>query len=195
MLRPQISGLRHRRKGDRGQVGQELGVLGPHRLHHHRVGGADEGAPRLLFPQLKVFSRNELVADHAPGDGAEPGLVAGVDELLGTGRVEVRHRLGAQDQGAAALRGDGKSPPDLAVYLDRAVGTGRQAPPAPDARLVHHLQQQWLVPRHRDRVGRAHAYAREARDTDSASMTKFNDLAGRSGGSHLEFDGPLEACQ
>ena len=103
MLRPQISGLRHRRKGDRGQVGQELGVLGPDRLHHHRVGGADEGAPRLLFPQLKVFSGNEFVADDAPGDGAEPGLVAGVDELLGTGRVEVRHRLGAQDERAVAL--------------------------------------------------------------------------------------------
>ena len=62
-------------------------------------------------------------------------------------------------------RGNGKSPPDLAVYLDRTVRAGRQAAPAPDARLVDHLQQQRLVARHRDRIGRAHADAREARDT------------------------------
>ena len=89
---------------DRRQVGQQLGVLGPHRLHHHRVGGADEGAPRLLFPELKVFGGNEFVADDAPGDGPEAGLVAGVDQLLGRGRIEVRHRLRAEDEHAVALR-------------------------------------------------------------------------------------------
>ena len=166
MLRPQISRLRHRRERDRREVGEELGVLGPDRLHHHRIGRADEGAPGLLFPQLKVFCRNEFVADDAAGDGAEAGLVAGVDELLGSGGVEVGDRLRAQDQDAVALRGDGKSPPDLAVYLDRAVRTGRQTLPAPDARLVDHLQQQRLVARHRDRVGGADPYAREARDTE-----------------------------
>ena len=67
MLRSQISGLGHRRQRHRGQVGQQLGVLGPHRLHHHRVGGADQGAPGLLFPQLKIFRGNEFVADDARG--------------------------------------------------------------------------------------------------------------------------------
>ena len=64
------------------------------------------------------------------------------------------------------LDGDGKSPPDLAVYLDRAVGAGRQALAAADAGLVHDLQQQRLVPRHRDRIGGADADARQARDTE-----------------------------
>ena len=166
VLRPQISGLGHRRQRHRSQVGQQLGELAPHRLHHHRVGGADQGAPGLLFPQLKVFRGNEFVADDPPGDGPEAGLVAGVDELLGSGRVEVGHRLRAQDEHAVALRGDGKSPPDLAVYLDRAVGAGRQALAAADAGLVHDLQQQRLVPRHRDGIGGADADAGQARDTE-----------------------------
>ena len=165
VLRSQISGLRHRRRGDRRQVGQELGVLGPHRLHHHRVGGADEGAPRLLFPQLKVFRRNEFVADDAAGDGPEPGLVAGVDQLLGRGRVEVGHRLGAEDEHPLAPGRDGKSPADLAVYVDRAVRAGREALPAADAGLVHHLQQQRLIPSHGNGIRRADPDARQTGDT------------------------------
>jgi hypothetical protein len=165
MLRSQISRLRDRRKRDRSEVREELGELGPDRFHHHRIGGADEGAPRLLFPQLKVFCRNEFVADHPAGDQAEPGLVACVDELLGTGRVEMGDRLRAQDQDPVALGGDCKSPPDLAVYLDRAVRTGRETLPAPDTRFVNDLQQERLVAGHSDGVGGAHAHTREARDT------------------------------
>ena len=165
MLSPQISGLGDRRDRHRRQVGQKLRVLRPHRLDHDRVGGPDEGAPGLLFPQLKVFSRNEFVADHPSGDRAEPRLIAGVDQLFWTGWVEIRHRFGAQDEHPVALRGDGKSPPDLAVYLDRPVGAGRKATATPDTGLVHHLQQQRLVARHRDRIGGAHSHTREARDT------------------------------
>ena len=78
----------------------------------------------------------------------------------------MRDRLGAQDQDPVALGGDGERPADLAVYLDRPVGTGGQTLPAANAGLVHHLQQQRLVPGHRDRIGRADPDARQTRDTE-----------------------------
>ena len=164
VLRSQISGLRHRRNRHRGQVGNQLGELEPDRVHHHRIGGADQGAPRLLFPELKIFRGNEFVANDAPGDGPEAGGVARVDHLLRRGRIEVRHRLRAQDQHAVALGGDGKSPPNLAVYLDGPVGTGRQTLAAADARIVVDLKQQRLFRRHRDGVGRTDANASQACD-------------------------------
>ena len=43
----------------------------------------------------------------------------------GVAGIEVGHRFRAQDQDAVSLGGDGKSPPDLAVYLDRRVGARR----------------------------------------------------------------------
>ena len=196
LLRSQISGLGDRWERDRGQVGQELGVLRPHRLHHDRVGRADQGAPGLLFPKFKIFRRNEFVADDPAGDGAEAGLVAGVDELFGRGRVEVGHRLRTQDQHAVAVGGDGESPPDFAVYLDRLMRTRRQALPAPDAGVVHHLQQQRLVPRDGDGIRRAHADTGQTRDTEFGVDDEIQ-WTWPGGGlmRHPQFDGPLKACQ
>jgi hypothetical protein len=137
-----------------------------HRLHHHRVGGADQGAPGLLGPELKVFRGNEFVADDAPGDGPEAGGVAAVDDLLGGGGIEVGDRLGTQDQDPVALGSDGKSPSDFAVYLDRQVGAGGETLPAADAGLIDNLEQERLVHRHRDGVGRADANTSQAPDAE-----------------------------
>jgi hypothetical protein len=137
-----------------------------HGLHHHRVGGADQGAPRLFFPELKVFGGNEFVADDAPGHRAEPGLVAGVDHLLRGGRIEVGDRLGAENEDAVAAGRDGKSPSDFAVYLDCVVGTCGEALPAADAAFVFDFDQHRLIHRHRDGVGGADADTSQARDTE-----------------------------
>ena len=160
--RPQVSRLRYGRHGDRREVGHELGVLGPHRVHHHRIGAADEGAPGLVGPDLKVFRGNEFVADDAAGDRAEARGIAGVDDLLGGGGVEVGRRLRTQDEKAIALGGDGESLADFAIYPDRAMGARRQTLPAANAGLVHDLQQQRIVARHRYRIGRADPHTREA---------------------------------
>ena len=72
----------------------------------------------------------------------------------------------ALDEHPLALGGDGKGQPDLAIYLDRAVGTGRHALPAADTGLIHDLEQQRLVPRHRNRIGRADPDACQACDTE-----------------------------
>ena len=166
VLGPEIAGLRHRRKSDRSQVGQQLGELVAHRLYHHRIGGTNQGAPRLLIPELKVLSRNEFIPDDTAGNGPESDLVAGVDDLFGSGRIEVGDRLGAEDQNPVSCRGDGKSPPDLAVYLDSAVGTDSQALTGADARLIVDDRQQRLIHRHRDGVGGAYADAGQARDAE-----------------------------
>ena len=162
ILCSQISGLGHRRHRHRSQIGNELGELEPDGVHHHRIGGPDEGPPWLLFPELKIFRGNEFVADDAPGYRPEAGRVAGVDDLLRRGRVEVRHRLRAQDEHPVALGGDGKSPPNLAVYLDRTVGTGLETLPAPDTGLILDLEQQRLIHRHRNGIGGADAYTGQA---------------------------------
>jgi hypothetical protein len=127
ILSPQITGFRHRGQGDRREIGHQLGELVAHRLHHHRIGGADQGAPRLLLPQLKVFCGNQFIADDAPGDRPESGGVTGVDDLLGSGGVKVGDRLGTEDENPVAGRGDGKSPPDFAFYLDGVMGADGQA--------------------------------------------------------------------
>ena len=75
-------------------------------------------------------------------------------------------RLRAQDQDPVALRGNGESLADFAIYLDRAVGARRQTLAAADAGLVHHLQQQRLVARDGNGVGGAHAHACQAGDTE-----------------------------
>jgi hypothetical protein len=67
----------------------------------------------------------------------------------------VGHRLGAEYEHAIALRGDGKSPPDLAVYLDCRVGADLQALPAANAELILDLDQSRLLRRHRDGIGGA----------------------------------------
>ncbi len=77
----------------------------------------------------------------------------------------MRHRLGAEDEHSLAFGRDGKSPADLAVYVDRAVRAGRQALPAADAGLVDDLQQQRLITGHGDGIRRANPDARQAGDT------------------------------
>ena len=182
MLCSQISRLGNRRNGDRREIGDELGVLAANRFHHHRIGRADEGAPGLLFPELKVFGSNEFVADDPAGDGPEAGGVAGVDELFGSGGVEVGDRLGAQDEDAFTLRGYRQGAPNLAIYLDRLVGTGGDALSAADAGVIDHLEEQRLVTRHRDRVGGADPNARQAGDTKFGVDDKVQaDLAVRGG--------------
>ena len=166
MLRSQISGLRHRRDRHRREVRHELGILRPHRLHHDRIGRADQGTPWLVFPELKIFGCNEFVADYTAGHGPEPGSVAGIDELFGSGRVKMGDRFRTQNQDTFALRDNREGPPDLAIYLDRPMGTGRHALPAPDTRLIDHLEEQWLIARHRDSVGGADPYACQACDTE-----------------------------
>jgi hypothetical protein len=166
ILRSEITRLGDRRQGDRGQIGQQLGVLVPHRLHDHRIGGADQGAPGLLIPELKVFSGNQFVADDAPGDGPEAGLVAGVDDLLRRGGIEVGDGFRTEDQRAGAAGGDGKSPPDFAVYLDGVVGANGQALTRADTGLVVYLGQHLLVYRHSNGVGRADADTGQARDAE-----------------------------
>jgi hypothetical protein len=118
------------------------------------------------LPELKVLSSNEFVTDDSPGDGPEAGGVAAVDDLLGGGREEVGDRLGAQDQDPVALGGDGKSPPDLAVYLDSCVGASREALPAADACLIVDSEQQRIVHRHRDGVGGTDANTSQAPDAE-----------------------------
>ena len=164
VLCSQISRLGHRRNGDRREIGDELGILAADRFHDHRIGRADQGAPGLLFPQLKVFCGNEFVADDPASDGTEAGGVAGVDELFGSGGIEVRDRLGAQNEDAFALGRDRQGASNLAIYLDRPVGTGGDALAAADAGVIDHLEQQRLVARHRDRIGGADPHARQAGD-------------------------------
>ena len=92
--------------------------------------------------------------------------------------------------------GDGKSPPDFAVYLDRAVGARGQALPAADAGLVHDLQQQRLVARHRDRIGRADADARQAGDAELGVDDEVQvTWSVRWRGDPLQFDGQGGQCQ
>ena len=84
-------------------------------------------------------------------------------------------RFGAQDEHAVALGGDGKGPPDLAVYLDRPVGTGRQALAAADTGLVDDLRaSSGSSPATAiASVGQTRTHAKHATQS-SASMTKFN---------------------
>jgi len=165
-LGPEIPGLRHRRQRDWSQVGQQLGELVAHRLHYHRVGGSDQGAPGLLIPQLKVFSGNEFIADDPAGNRPEADLVAGVDDLFWCGWVEVGDGLGAEDEDAVSRGPDGKSPPDFAVYLDSTVGADSQALAGADARLIVDDRQQRLIHRNRDGIRRADADAGQARDAE-----------------------------
>ena len=66
----------------------------------------------------------------------------------------MRYRLETEDQNPVALGGNGETPADLAVYLNGPMRTRRQALAAPDARFIHDMKLQRLVPRDRDRVGR-----------------------------------------
>ncbi len=196
VLCSQVSRLGNRRNGDRRQVGDELGVSAADRFHDHRIGRADQSAPGLLFPQLKVFCGNEFVADDPASDGTEAGGVAGVDELFGSGGIEMRHRFGAQNEDAFPLGRDRQGASNLAIYLDRPVGTGGDALTATDAGVIDHLKEQRLVPRHRDRIGGADSYARQAGDTKFGVDDEIQaDPAVRGGRDLLQFDGRRGACQ
>ena len=70
----------------------------------------DERPPVGILPQLEVLLRHQLVADDPAGDQPEPRLVAGVDQLLRRGRMEMDHRLRRQDQRAIAALGDRQGP-------------------------------------------------------------------------------------
>jgi hypothetical protein len=136
--------------------------LEPDGVDYHRVGGPDEGPPRLFFPELKIFCCNEFVADYAPGHRPEASRITSIDYLFRRGGVEVGHRLRTQDEYPVALRRDGKSPPNLAVYLDCTVGTGLETLAAADTGLILYLEQERLIPRHRNSIGGAYTYTSQA---------------------------------
>ena len=104
-------------------------------------------------------------------------------------------RFGAEDQDAVSLRGDGKSPPDLAVYLDSVMGTDRKALAAADARLIVDDRQKRLVHRHRDGIGGADANASQARDAELGVNDEIQGLVRQREGLNLQFDGPVRDCQ
>ena len=156
LLRAQVPRLRHRRNRDRRQVRHQLGIIDPHRLDHHRIGGPDQGAPALVTPETQVLRRHQFVADDAAVHRAEPGRVAGVDHLLRRGRIKVRRRFRAQDENAIPPRRDRQRPADLPARVDGLMRARGQTLPARDARLIHDLD---LAAIHRDRLSRADADA------------------------------------
>ena len=56
-LRPQVPGFGQRGQRHRRQVRNQLRILSTNRLHHHRIGGADQGAPVFVPPQPQIFLR------------------------------------------------------------------------------------------------------------------------------------------
>jgi hypothetical protein len=160
-LRPEVARLRHRGNRHRGEVRHQLRVPGPDRLHHDRIGGADDGPPPRVFPEAEILRRHQLVAHHAARHDAEARRIAGVDHLLGRGGVEVRRRLRAQDQHPRATGRHRDGAPQLAARVDGPMRAGRHAQSAAHAGLVHNAHR--LVV-HGDRPGRADANARQAGD-------------------------------
>lgn len=177
MQTTQESRLGHARVGHGGQIGDELGIVGRDGGHGHRIGAPDERPPVGILPQLEVLLRHQFVADHAPGDEPEAGLVTGVDQLLGRRRMKMDHRLGCQNQRAVAAFGDCQGPIDRSGGRDRLMGARRDAFAAPDAVFLDDFDHARLW-REGNRIGRAGANAGQ---TSDATRGVNGEVQGRSG--------------
>ena len=91
-------------------------------------------------------------------------------------------RLGAEDEDSISLGGDGKSPSNFAVYLDRTVRSGLQALPAANTRLILDLEQQRLIRRHRNGIGGANTDTGQARNTELGVDDKIQGWSVRGSG-------------
>jgi hypothetical protein len=162
--RAQIPRLRDRWYRDRRQIGDQLRILRPDGIDHHRIGRPDQRAPALFFPEPEIFSGDQLVPDNPTGHGPEAGGIACVDELLWGRRVEVRRRLRTQDEDPVTLAGNAERPAELARHRDGVVRTHGKALTAADARLVHDLNERLeLRADHRNCIGGADAHASQTR--------------------------------
>ena len=162
VLRPEVAHLRLARRADRCQVRHQLGPVPGDRLHHHRVGAPDQGAPGLVVPEVEVGHRDQLVADDAPRHHPESRRLTGVHHLLGLGGVEVRRRLRRQDQRPYPPGRDRGGPRQVPVSGDRAVGTSGDTLAAADTGVVFDPYERLF---HRNGTDRTNAYAGEAADT------------------------------
>ncbi len=156
-----LGDARHR---DRSKVRHELGIMRSHSRDDHRIRTPDQRPPVGLLPQPEVLLRHQLVADHPARYQPETGFVAGVDQLLRGRGMEVRDRLGRQDQRASPGLRNGERPVDGARGRDRIVRTRRETLTAPDAVLLDDLDDGRLR-RQRNRIGRAHTDACQTSDT------------------------------
>ena len=105
------------------------------------------------------------------------------------------YRFGAEDEHAVALRGDGKSPADLAVYLDRRVRAGRKALAAADTGLILDLEQQRLIRCHSNGIGGADTHTGQACHTKLGVYDEIQGSGPSGGGEHLQFDSRSRYCQ
>jgi hypothetical protein len=160
---PQESSLRHARRGHRGQVRDQLGIVGGDRGDNYRISRADQRPPVGIFPEPEVCLGHQLIANNAAGNQPETGLIAGVDQLFRRGGVEVRHRLRRQDQRTIATLGDRQREVHRPGRRDGIVRAGRQAFPTTDAILLDDLHHARLG-RQRDGIGRADPDARQTGD-------------------------------
>ena len=157
MRHPQESSLGGTGGGHRRQIRHQLGIMGGYRGHDHRIGGANQGPPVGIFPQPEVFLRHQLVTHDAARNEPEAGLITGVDHLLRGGGMEVRHRLGRQDQRTLPRLDNRQRQLHRTGGRDGVVRAGRNAFTATDAVLLddlHHARLRRQARWHRsDRPG------------------------------------------
>ena len=91
----------------------------------------------------------------------------------------MRYRLETQDQNPVAFGGNGETPADLAVYLNRSVRAGRKTLPAPNARLIDDMKLQRLVPSDRNRIGRTNPDTGQTRDAGFRVDDEIHEVRNR----------------
>ena len=177
--RPEIAGLGHRGRRHRRQIGDQLGILGPHRLDHHRVGRPDHGAPGLLPPQPEILRGHQLVPNHPARHHPEPGRITGVDHLLRGGRIEMGRALGVDNDRPGTLGRNRHGLAQLAADVDRVVGTLGNTEAAVNTDLLHDPNPR-RVRCHGDCIRRAHPHARQAGDAAIVVNDEFHGFPDRS---------------